>query len=178
MNFSTWRRSYLPSSLALLVCAFMGLATGCQSAKSGFSFQPVPTLRAAPVEKQAEPIAARAETAELMPVASSAQPVSRPAARPRRTRTSPQRHAEIVASPLPSHAAQTRMPQHRRALFVRPHATAERGLGTTVLGVLGLIALPIALVGLLLSGGGLVWAIVAGAAALAVLVAYLDPFGH
>ena len=66
---------------------------------------------------------------------------------------------------------------HQRALLHRPHATAEVGLGTTVLGVLGLIVLPIALIGLLLSGGGLVWGIVAGLAALAVLVAYLDPFG-
>jgi hypothetical protein len=65
-----------------------------------------------------------------------------------------------------------------RHFLTRPHATAERGLGTTVLGVLGLIALPVALIGLLLSGGGLVWAIIAGAAAVAVLVAYLDPFGH
>ena len=67
---------------------------------------------------------------------------------------------------------------HRRALLHRPHATAEVGLGTTVLGILGLVVLPIALIGLLLSGGGLVWGIVAGAAALAVLVAYLDPFGR
>ena len=44
-----------------------------------------------------------------------------------------------------------------------------------MLGVLGLVVLPIALLGLALSGGGLVWAIVAGAAAVAVLVAYLDP---
>ncbi len=67
---------------------------------------------------------------------------------------------------------------HRRALLGRPRATAEAGLGTTVLGILGLVALPIALIGLAISGGGLVWAIVAGAAALAVLVAYLDPFGR
>ena len=64
-----------------------------------------------------------------------------------------------------------------RLLRQRPQAPAEVGLGTTVLGVLGLVALPIALLGLLLSGGGLVWGIVAGAAALAVLVAKLDPFG-
>ncbi|GAB3853227.1 hypothetical protein GCM10028822_21780 [Hymenobacter terrigena] len=67
---------------------------------------------------------------------------------------------------------------HRRPILARPHATAEAGLGTTVLGVLGLVVLPIALLGLLLSGGGLVWGIVAGAAALAVLVAYIDPFGR
>ncbi|MDO7845098.1 hypothetical protein Q5H92_01930 [Hymenobacter sp. M29] len=66
----------------------------------------------------------------------------------------------------------------RRPWLTRPHATAEAGLGTTVLGVLGLVVLPIALVGLLLSGGGLVWGILAGLAALAVLVAYIDPFGR
>ena len=66
---------------------------------------------------------------------------------------------------------------HRRALLHRPHATAEVGLGTTVLGVLGLVVLPIALIGLLL-GGGLVWGVLAGLAALAVLVAYIDPFGR
>ena len=66
---------------------------------------------------------------------------------------------------------------HRWARLRRAHATAEVGLGTTVLGVLGLVVLPIALIGLLLSGGGLVWGLVAGLAALAVLVAYLDPFG-
>ena len=59
----------------------------------------------------------------------------------------------------------------------RAQAPAEVGLGTTVLGVLGLVMLPIALIGLILSGGGLVWAIVAAAAAVAVLVAYLDPVG-
>ena len=66
---------------------------------------------------------------------------------------------------------------HRRTLLARPRAMAEVGLGTTVLGVLGLVVLPIALLGLLLSGGGLVWGILAGLAAVAVLVAYLDPFG-
>jgi hypothetical protein len=68
--------------------------------------------------------------------------------------------------------------QQRRALLQRPHATAEAGLGTTVLGVLGLITLPIAALGLILSGGALGWIIVGGLAALAVLVAYIDPFGR
>ncbi|MFD2721049.1 hypothetical protein ACFST9_20180 [Hymenobacter monticola] len=68
--------------------------------------------------------------------------------------------------------------QPRRVLLQRPHATAEAGLGTTVLGVLGLIMLPIAALGLILSGGALGWIIVGGLAALAVLVAYIDPFGR
>ena len=66
----------------------------------------------------------------------------------------------------------------RRSLLHRAQAPAEAGLGTTVFGILGLVTLPIALLGLLLSGGGLVWGIVAGAAALAILVAWLDPFGR
>ena len=84
----------------------------------------------------------------------------------------PHRTAASVAAP---HPAPQLAPVHRRALLARPRASAEAGLGTTVLGVLGLVVLPIALLGLALSGGGLVWAIVAGAAAVAVLVAYLDP---
>jgi len=55
------------------------------------------------------------------------------------------------------------------------HNTTEVGLGTTVLGVLGLIVAPIALLGLLIWGGP-VWAILLGLAAIAVLVAYIDPF--
>ena len=80
--------------------------------------------------------------------------------------------AETVAGATP---ARTATRAHR--LLHRAHAPAEVGLGTTVFGILGLITLPIALLGLLLSGGGLGWGIVAGAAALAILVAYLDPFG-
>ncbi|UOQ98768.1 solute carrier organic anion transporter [Hymenobacter sp. 5317J-9] len=66
----------------------------------------------------------------------------------------------------------------RNVWLARPHATAEAGLGTTVLGVLGLIMLPVAALGLILSGGALGWIIVGGLAALAVLVAYIDPFGQ
>ena len=86
--------------------------------------------------------------------------------------------ATVAAAPaVPAEVAHTKPVMHRRALLHRPHATAEAGLGTTVLGVLGLVVLPIALIGLILSGGGLVWASVAAAAAVAVLVAYLDPVG-
>ncbi|UOQ75374.1 hypothetical protein MUN84_11605 [Hymenobacter sp. 5516J-16] len=64
--------------------------------------------------------------------------------------------------------------QKVRRVAAPAHGT-EVGLGTTVLGVLGLVVLPLALLGLLIWGGP-VWAILAGLAALAVLVAYLDPF--
>ncbi|UOR04659.1 hypothetical protein MUN82_17125 [Hymenobacter aerilatus] len=61
-----------------------------------------------------------------------------------------------------------------RMMDAHPNTT-EVGLGTTVLGVLGLIVAPIALIGLLIWGGA-VWAVLLGLAALAVLIAYLDPF--
>ncbi|GAB3230694.1 hypothetical protein GCM10027346_16550 [Hymenobacter seoulensis] len=48
-------------------------------------------------------------------------------------------------------------------------------MGTTVLGVLGLVVLPVSLIGLLIWGGP-VWAVLAGLSAIAILVAYLDPF--
>ena len=83
---------------------------------------------------------------------------------------------------LPARVAPTAA-QYRPALSLQaatrqaaPQAPAELGLGTTVLGVLGLVALPVGLIGLLLSGG-LAWGIVAGLGALAVLVAWWDPFG-
>ncbi|WP_139252092.1 hypothetical protein [Hymenobacter psychrotolerans] len=66
--------------------------------------------------------------------------------------------------------------QSEAAKVAAPQRPTEVGLGTTVLGVLGLVVLPIALLGLLIWGGP-VWAVLAGLSALAVLIAYLDPFG-
>ncbi|MGY3090798.1 hypothetical protein ACVWYF_003859 [Hymenobacter sp. UYAg731] len=182
MLFVTRPRLFHSRLLALLVVAG-GLASGCQSSRPSFSFQPMPgrvrtvqaagTTRAAP-KAAATPIA-------VAPTKPAAQPViASPVARGHR-RALPQPEpvvastANTAIAPLPIVRLAT---AHRRTLLARAHATAEAGLGTTVLGVLGLVVLPIALLGLLLSGGGLVWGIVAGAAALAVLVAYIDPFGR
>ncbi|RIY12972.1 hypothetical protein D0T11_04385 [Hymenobacter rubripertinctus] len=77
--------------------------------------------------------------------------------------------------------ATTAGPRQQAALRPVRHAASggqaaqEVGLGTTVLGVLGLVVGPVALLGLLIWGGP-VWATLAALAALAVLVAYLDPF--
>ncbi|MCI1188699.1 hypothetical protein MON38_14825 [Hymenobacter sp. DH14] len=60
----------------------------------------------------------------------------------------------------------------------RAHAPARQGLGLTVLGLLGMVALVVALVGLAISGGGVGWIITAAVAAGVVLLAYLDPGGH
>ena len=68
---------------------------------------------------------------------------------------------------------------HRYArLLHRAHAPAEAGLGLTVLGLLAMVVLVVALIGLAISGGGLGWIITAGVAAGVILLAYLDPGGH
>ena len=162
--------------LALAALAVACLNTGCQSARPAFLFQPTPqpaTAAVAVAPVVAADVTPASETAVAPPVATKRL---LPMARGNWHRTgvapAPRRMAASVAAPRQT--AQP-APVHRRALLARPQASAEAGLGTTVLGVLGLVVLPIALLGLALSGGGLVWAIVAGAAAVAVLVAYLDP---
>ena len=68
-------------------------------------------------------------------------------------------------------------PRHRSWRH-RAQAPARQGLGLTVLGLLGMVGLAVALVGLAISGGGLGWTIAAAVAAGVVLLAYLDPGGH
>ncbi len=155
-----------------------GLASSCQSSRSSFSFQAPP--RHLPAVLMSPPAAATEAPPATTPLATAPQP--RPAAGlvNKTFRVVPPKPAKqpfvasgaaVVLTPAPAAG-------HSRQWLRRPQATAEVGLGTTVLGVLGLIALPVAILGLVLSGGGLVWAIVAGLAAVAVLVAYVDPFGR
>ena len=161
---------------ALLV-GLMGLASGCQSTRPTFSFQSAarqgqPMVSAVSLADEASAVVAIAP----VPAATVASNTVKTVIYPRR-RPAPRPPAATVPTTITFQSFQLPATAHRRAWLARPQAPAEAGLGTTVLGVLGLITLPIALLGLLLSGGGLVWGIVAGLAALAVLVAYLDPFG-
>ena len=178
MHTHLYRRGRAGLPLALLALVFGGLGSGCQSARGSYSFQPIASTTVA-----AATVAAPQPQPQPQPqnIATAAAPEALAAAvapRPRGTRPvlAPTRPGRQLAAAAPHYLAATTR-QHPWRLRHRPQGTAEVGLGTTVLGVLGLVALPIALIGLLLSGGGLVWGIVAGAAALAVLVAYLDPFG-
>ena len=177
MLFATLPR-FSHTCLFALFVVFTSLTSGCQSSRLGFSFQP--TLgRLRPVPLAVAPTDSLVAITTLAPAA-SVLPARNRASRQARTQV---REVSMVVVPTAIANTDNRtvvrpMPTRRRALLTRPYATAEVGLGTTVLGVLGLVVLPIALIGLLLSGGGLVWGIVAGAAALAVLVAYLDPFGR
>ena len=182
MLFATRPHLFHSRLLALLVIVG-GLASGCQSSRPSFSFQPMPG-RVREV-KTAEAIVAAPQLATTPATTATDAPVVQPMASAPIARK--YRHGLLQPQPVVASVESTIITplttarpvvRYRRPLLARHRATAEAGLGTTVLGVLGLVVLPIALLGLLLSGGGLVWGIVAGAAALAVLVAYLDPFGR
>ena len=164
--------------LLALLMLFVGLASGCQSSRPSFSFQPAPG-RVQPL--LTTPAASHKDSAAALAPAGLAR-AHEVGKQLTRAQGRAQQQIKLAVKPTENTVIAhntVRQPAaiHRRARLQRPHPTAEAGLGTTVLGILGLVALPIALIGLLLSGGGLVWGIVAGAAALAVLVAYLDPFG-
>jgi hypothetical protein len=182
MQFTTPSRLFDFQWLAALV-VFAGLASGCQSSRPRFSFQPTPSrVRPATVAMRPPTATASAETLVApAPAVAAAQPDNYRVVGHTPHHLKPPTHPAVGQAatmpdtrPLVKRVATLRP----RVLLNRPHATAEAGLGTTVLGVLGLVVLPIALIGLAISGGGLVWGIVAGAAALAVLVAYIDPFGR
>ncbi len=163
-------------SRLLPLLAAASLLAGCQSSRSGFSFRPAP--RAVALENSVAPAGPAAT--EIAPTAATPfakSSTNQPVAAQSKIQASHLTHrlARGLAAWQPAPLA--RLPPAARHRQPKPQAPAEVGLGTTVLGVLGLVVLPIALLGLLLSGGGLVWGVVAGLAALAVLVAKLDPFG-
>ena len=164
--------------LLVVLGIFASLASGCQSSRPSFSFRPGPRQQHEVSTTTAAAPKADAVPVKGAPVAPAASPSDLPPVARQQRRLSQLGLAALATEKVVRQSIVRPHAPHQRPLLARPHATAEAGLGTTVLGVLGLMVLPIALLGLLLSGGGLVWGIVAAAAALAVLVAYLDPFGR
>lgn len=163
-------------SLAVMVLL---LAAGCHSSRVAYQFRPATSPAAAsiviPDSVTVPALATRIIAAPAAIVSAPVKP-ARPELRPARQMRPLRR---VVAQALVQQHAKptTRYSAAQSARQVaRPHQTTEVGLGTTVFGVLGLIVLPISLIGLLIWGGP-VWAILAGLAALAILIAYLDPFG-
>ena len=179
MLFLTRRRLRHSWLLPLFVPVFAALASSCQSSRPSFSFQPAPQrpLSINKVTSAGTPQDSALAMRAAPPVPAHASRLERRQRRPRRLQGRSGLAKRVAAVAAIRRLARNSELTHRRPWLRRPRATAEVGLGTTVLGVLGLVLLPIVLIGLLLSGGGLVWAILAGAAALAVLVAYIDPFG-
>lgn len=175
MNMHKLRHGRAGLASLLLLCGLLG--TGCQTARSSYSFEPLPST--APPVRETPPTATRvAGVPEVTPARFQAIP--KPAVRKsqaRFTHRAGQVPVALLARVAPA-ATQRRPTASARAVQrqAAPQAPAEMGLGTTVLGVLGLVALPIGLIGLLLTGG-LAWGVIAGLGALAVLVAWWDPFG-
>ncbi|WP_426489765.1 hypothetical protein [Hymenobacter sp. 102] len=156
------------------------LAAGCRSSQSAYQFRPAPAAQQ-PMTAEARPVITPPGASPR--IIATAEPVAeRQPAIQQRTKPKPrqlrqqlrQAVAQVGAAQVPRlRAGKSAGQAARRA--AGPRHTAEVGLGTTVLGVLGLVVLPLSLIGLLIWGGP-VWAVLAGLAALAVLIAYLDPF--
>jgi hypothetical protein len=167
---------FRPGGLAVLVLLGGGLLDSCQSSRPSFSFEPAPratavvetpVLISAPPSAQAPPETSVRGLAGPLGVKSSAH--GSHLARKQMGVIIPRRPAQWTRLARFS-------PNPGPRLGARPQPAAEAGLGTTVIGILGLLIIPVGLIGLAL-GGGLVWGLVAAAGAAAVLVAYLDPFG-
>lgn len=184
--------------LLAVLAAFGGLASGCQSSRPSFSFQPIRLRATVPVSRAARarpivaevgaasvaavPLASVMPTAEAVPTQPAHEAPAKPPvpAETQPPRTQPQLLAAAMAQTTAATApAQNRaLALFRRPLLHRAHAPARQGLGLTVLGLLGMVALVVALIGLAISGGGVGWIITAAIAAGVVLLAYLDPGGH
>jgi len=168
------RARYFSGSSFLLLLVL--LVTGCHSTRVAYQFQPPAGAPATGALTTVLPDS-RACIAAAAPVPAERQPGKRtvparvwPTGRQLRQQL---RRSVVAARPQLSLRPRPAAQQVRRV--AGPRHTTEVGLGTTVLGVLGLVVLPVALLGLLIWGGP-VWAILAVLAVLAVLVAYLDPF--
>ncbi|MBF9223807.1 hypothetical protein [Hymenobacter ruricola] len=178
MPFATRFRLFRFRLLALLVL-LASAASSCQSSRASFSFQSISL--SSPVRVAEKPVKLVDSMAAVSVPVRAGHPVAAtlPAPRPQPVgRVSKTSAAAVVPAETTPAKLASAPARHRRAWLARPRAATEAGLGTTVLGVLGLIMLPVAALGLILSGGALGWIIVGGLAALAVLVAWLDPFGE
>ena len=162
----------------------LGLAAGCRSTQTVYRVTPAVGVA---VATPAVPAAGERGTA---PAPTIGEPSSAPAApvtaqslgsRPHRA-VAPRRLRAAATAPAPAIAGAVRAlksnPRLLRAVrrAAAPPNTAESGLGTTFLGILGILAIPVGLIGLLLSGGALAWGIVAVVGGLLLLNAIFEPF--
>ncbi|SNR50299.1 hypothetical protein [Hymenobacter mucosus] len=178
ISFTPTRRAQLLSRLTMALVGLL-LFASCRSAQSAYQFQPPASSRLAHVGTPALPPAA-VEAASLPAPAPTPLVVGQPTSQePRKPRQVHRQLRKVVARAAVHQRLVSLVTQpaaQRVQHAAGPRHVSEVGLGTTVLGVLGLVVLPISLLGLLIWGGP-VWLILAGLSALAILVAYLDPFG-
>lgn len=151
-----------------------GLLGGCQSSKTAFRFQPTPSYATAAPDSVAQPLAAvRPVLGTAGSLGSAAQPqrLRRPLAARRLLATHPAKAARPTLATLHQPTPHTQPKSGAAHTRRRP---TEAGLGLTVIGLLGI---PVAVIGLigLLFGGGLVFVLMAVGGALALFLAYLVP---
>ncbi|UOQ66275.1 hypothetical protein [Hymenobacter volaticus] len=166
-------RPFRRLSAALLVLAF---TASCSSTQPAYLFRPAaPSLTTPPAKAEAE------EVAVVEPEAATVPPKAMVSQRRQRIKPRQLRQALRLAVAQSLVRVQTGAKLNRPATQAVQHKAevsrkpTEVGLGTTVFGILGFLAVPIGLIGLAL-GGGLVWGIIAAAGALAILIAWIDPF--
>ncbi|WP_460622580.1 hypothetical protein [Hymenobacter tenuis] len=166
--------------LSVVLAVLLGLlvAQGCRSTQSAYRFQPsAPVVAARPVPSG--PVATAPASVTDSDKAAALFP--RPQQQPKRRQLRQEARRALTQAPatVVALAKRSLQPSHHNTQALQraagPKRTTEVGLGTTVLGVLGLVVLPVSLIGLLIWGGP-VWAVLAGLSAIAILVAYLDPF--
>ncbi|WP_375418870.1 hypothetical protein [uncultured Hymenobacter sp.] len=157
---------------------------GCQSARTAFEFQPPTSVPpAASVPAGAAPRSAHSQPdGSVLSSPALARLAPRPAGRPQFQLR--RRVAALVAQPVSSLRHNQKHKQLTASLRPRPTrhhanpapaAVAENGLGTTFIGILGIVLLAVGLVGLLLAGWGVFgWLAVAGAVGL--LISILAPY--
>lgn len=149
-------------------------AASCQRLAVGYRFNPVAgSVAAAPRDSIRLPASAPAAFVPLNK-ATRAAPLPAPPRVFSPRKTLPTKLVAVAPRLVKRVARRPEATQTQRRL-ARPQQPAEVGLGTTVLGVLGLVVAPLSLIGLLIWGGP-VWAVLLGLSALAVLVAWIDPF--
>ncbi|MBX0291837.1 hypothetical protein K3G63_15400 [Hymenobacter sp. HSC-4F20] len=172
------RRARLAAYLSFILVT-LGLTAGCRSSQSAYQFRPAPAVahgRAPLPDSGAVAVSVTPSPVQALPTQAASRrttPYPKPASRKLRLRLQRAVASSVSQARPPLTRVRTGAQAARHS--AGPRRATEVGLGTTVLGVLGLVVLPIALVGLLIWGGA-VWAVLAGLAALAVLIAYLDPF--
>ncbi|WP_022825623.1 hypothetical protein [Hymenobacter norwichensis] len=164
-------------SLAVLVLL---LAASCHSTQVAYQFRPAPSYATSNAATKVAPDSVMISALVAVTAATPATAAPVTASKPVQASLQPARQIRrVVAYKIGqqlTRATASRSAAQRMHQAARPHQMEEVGLGTTVFGVLGLIVLPISLIGLLIWGGP-IWAILAGLSALAILIAYLDPFG-
>lgn len=158
-----------------LLVTLAGLTGSCQGSKNAFLFR-APVYAAqqapAPVFEPAPDVAVVPASAATTPTPASA-PLRTTIRRAKSTQMGTQINTRRVSG-LPTRSLALRHKQATVSTASAPRKPKEAGLGLTVVGLLGI---PVAVIGLigLVFGGGLIFALMAIGGAMALFLAYLIP---